>query len=98
MMEPLQTLQEFYTATSNDTRITSTHVAVYVALIYAWTFQNTNPIQITRKQIMHLAKIKSNATYQKCIRELQLFEYIIYQPSFHPRGKTLISFIKLFNS
>jgi hypothetical protein len=96
-MEPLQTLKDFYKATSDDTRITTAHVAVYVAFICVWSTQKMYPIQITRKQIMHLAKIKGIATYQKCIRELQLYEYILYQPSYNPQGKSVISLRNLLN-
>ena len=90
-MEPLQTLQDFYTATSSDTQITTTHVAVYVSMIYVWTIQKTNPIQITRRQIMKLSQVRGIATYQKVIKDLQN-KYILYVPSFNPAGKTTVAF------
>lgn len=33
---------------------------------------------------MATSRIASTATYQKCIKELRDFGYIIYQPSYHP--------------
>lgn len=42
---------------------------------------------------MPASKIKSNATYHKCINELKDFGYIKYIPSYDPYKKTQISII-----
>jgi hypothetical protein len=39
---------------------------------------------------MAFSKIASIATYHKCIRELDEYGYIHYQPSFHPAKGSLI--------
>lgn len=33
---------------------------------------------------MHFSRIKSIATYHKCLKELMDFGYISYEPSYHP--------------
>ena len=38
-----------------------------------------------RRTLMAFSKIASIATYHKCIRELDAFGYIRYQPSFDPK-------------
>ncbi|WP_454803175.1 hypothetical protein [Mucilaginibacter phyllosphaerae] len=40
---------------------------------------------MTRRELMAFSKIASIATYHKCIRELDAFGYIRYQPSYHPK-------------
>jgi hypothetical protein len=36
---------------------------------------------------MNLSKIRSTATYHKCLGDLVYFGFIDYKPSFHPKGK-----------
>lgn len=74
-----------------DKRLSSTHISLSSALFAAW--QNSgyaNPFGITRKQLMVFSKIASTATYHKCIKDLNDFGYIGYQPSFSPKQQSLI--------
>jgi len=43
-----------------------------------------DPFSISRSEMMENAKIQSNATYHKCVRDLVKFGYIRYVPSYHP--------------
>ena len=72
---------------SQDNRLTSSHVSLYLALLIVWE-QNSfaNSFNITRKKLMCISKIASFTTYHKCIRELEVAGYIKYEPSFHPQG------------
>jgi hypothetical protein len=69
-------------------------MAVFLAFLHVWSTQQTNPIVISRKQIMKLSRIKSIVTYQKIIRELHEGKYIMYSPSYNPQAKTLVKFPK----
>jgi hypothetical protein len=83
-------LKSFVQIARNDDRITAMHLSVYFALYFYSTKQNSNPIQITRKEIMRFAKV-SVATYHKVIRDLEVFGYISYSPSYHPAlGSTVL--------
>ena len=42
---------------------------------------NINPIIIIRVAIMKAAKINARYTYNKCMNNLQKFDYITYLPS-----------------
>jgi hypothetical protein len=55
---------------STDSRLIATHVS---------------PFPVTRRTLMAFSKIASIATYHKCIRELDAFGYIRYEPSFDPK-------------
>jgi hypothetical protein len=50
-----------------------------------------NPITITRDEMMKGSKIASNATYHKCIKDLQRLGYLDYNPSFNPYSGTSIT-------
>jgi hypothetical protein len=76
-------LTGFFERISIDERLNPTHISLYMALFQMWNMNRfTNPISISRSEIMRLSKIYSNATYHKCIRELHEFEYIQYLPSY----------------
>ena len=83
----------FFNEIGEDERLNPTHVSLFVAMIYHW-MQNefTHPLLIRRKDLMIISKIKSKATYHKCINELQNFGYIIYKPSYNPYSSTQIHF------
>jgi hypothetical protein len=69
---------------SQDNRLTSSHVSLYLALLMIWE-QNAfaNSFTITRKQLMSISKIGSFVTYHKCIKQLEEFGYIKYIPNFN---------------
>ena len=75
----------------SDKRVLATHVSLFTALFIFWQREGfVSPFAITRKTVMAYAKIASIATYHKCIRELDEYGYIRYQPSFHPAKGSLI--------
>jgi hypothetical protein len=69
-----------------DHRLNATHVSLFTALFVHWQRNIfASPFAVTRKELMSFSKIASVATYHKCIRELDAFGYIRYQPSYHPK-------------
>ncbi|TFF33498.1 hypothetical protein E2R66_25670 [Mucilaginibacter psychrotolerans] len=76
---------------SKDKRLNATHISLFTGLFVYWQRSDfANPFNITRKALMAYAKIASIATYHKCIRELDAYGYVRYQPSFHPAKGSLI--------
>ncbi|WP_462267759.1 hypothetical protein [Mucilaginibacter sp.] len=74
-----------------DERVLATHVSLFTALFIFWQRHGfVSPFSITRRTVMTFSKIASIATYHKCIRELDEYGYIRYQPSFHPAKGSLI--------
>jgi hypothetical protein len=74
-----------------DERLLATHVSLFTALFVQWQRNRfINPVRVTRRELMTFSKIASIATYHKCIRELDEFGYIRYQPSYHPAKGSLI--------
>lgn len=82
-MENLKPLSYFFLAIEKDFRISTTHIALYAALLqYRVEKGFVNPIQVYRHEITPLAKISSAYTYHKCIQELSSYGYIKYERSF----------------
>jgi hypothetical protein len=74
-----------------DKRILATHVSLLTALFVCWQRSGfISPFAITRKTLMGFSKIASIATYHKCIRELDEYGYIRYQPSYDPVRGSLV--------
>lgn len=81
-MEQLKPLSEFFNAIAGDPRISITHIGLYAALLQYWAaHQYQNPVQAYRHEIMQLAKISTKTTYHKCIKDLNQYGYIRYEPS-----------------
>lgn len=74
-----------------DPRLLATHVSLFTALFVCWQRNGfASPFAVTRKTLMAFSKIASIATYHKCIRELDQYGYIHYQPSYHPTNGSLV--------
>jgi hypothetical protein len=84
-MEKLEQLSFFISRVASDVRLRPTHIALSVALYHVWSSNGfRNAFNISRRQLMHAARIRSIATYHKVIGDLQAFGYLDYWPSYHP--------------
>ena len=76
---------------AKDQRLLATHISLYTALFVCWQRQGfAQPFAVCRRELMGFSKIASIATYHKCIRELDEYGYIRYQPSFDPIRGSLV--------
>ena len=92
----LKELTIFFSAIQHDEWITPFHISIYIALFEQWNLNHfENPVSISRRKIMDMSKISSNATYHKCMRELVEGGYIRYIPSYHPVLGSLVYFNQL---
>ncbi|WP_286778680.1 MULTISPECIES: hypothetical protein [Sphingobacterium] len=74
-----------------DSRMLATHVSLLTALFVLHGQQGyANPFSVSRRKLMAHCRIRSIATYHKCMRELDTFGYVRYQPSYHPTQGSLI--------
>jgi hypothetical protein len=82
-METLKPMSDFFMAIEKDFRISTTHIAIYAALLqYRIDKGFINPIQVFRQEVTSITKVSSPHTYHKCVRELSEYGYIKYEPSF----------------
>lgn len=92
-MEQLKPLSDFFTAIEQDGRISITHIGIYAALLeYRAQMGNNNPIVAFSYDIMKIAKISSAMTYHKCVKDLNAYGYIRYEPSFNKNRGSKIYF------
>lgn len=85
---------DFFGNVIKDHRMVPSHISLYVSLFQLWSMhQYQNPFRVSRKEVMKLGKVKSFATYHKCIKELHQAGFIIYSPSYHPYEGSLIEII-----
>ena len=79
---------------TKDDRLNPTHISMYLALFQYWNLSRfSNPISISRNEIMQLSKIGSKVTYHKCIKDLHYWSYLEYRPSHNPfKGSTVMMF------
>lgn len=89
-------LTNFYTAIKDDNRIGATHISLYMALFQLYNLNNfCNPVYISRSPLMVLAKISGLATYHKCIKQLQEYGYLRYEPSYNPAIRSKVFMLKM---
>lgn len=81
-MDNLKPLSAFFLAIEKDFRISTTHIAIYAALLqFRMDKGFVNPLQAYSREIQKIAKIASPKTYHKCMRELDSYGYVIYLPT-----------------
>ncbi len=93
-MNYIRHLTGFFDRAAKDYRLNSTHISLYMAIFQMWNVNRfKNPISLTRSEAMELSKVGSQTTYHKCMKELHLYGYLRYDPSYHPlRGSWVYLF------
>jgi hypothetical protein len=92
-MDTLKPLTDFFSAIEKDFRISSTHIAIYAALLqYRQVKGFINPINAYRYEIMEIAKISGPYTYHKCMKELSEYGYIRYVPTRKRNQRSAVHF------
>lgn len=93
-MDNLKPLSAFFLAIEKDFRISTTHIAIYAALLLFRIDKGfINPIQAYSIEIQKIAKIMSPKTYHKCMRELHEYGYLFYVPTKNKNRRSSIYFI-----
>jgi hypothetical protein len=91
-MNYIKHLTGFFNRIAFEKSLNPTHISLYITIFQFWNVNRfKNPITVTRYEMMKGSKISSNATYHKCIKELQRLGYLEYIPSFNPYSGTLIT-------
>lgn len=98
-MYKIKHISRFFVPLIEDERILPSHISMYVSLFQCWSLnQFQNPFRISRADIMRSSKIRSLATYHKCIKELHSAGFIIYSPSYDPYQGSLIELVDFENT
>lgn len=93
-MNYIKHLTGFFNKIADENKLNPTHISLYLALFQCWNVNRfKNPTGISREEIMKASKINSNATYHKCMKELQNLGFIEYLPTFNPHSSSNINMI-----
>jgi hypothetical protein len=99
MMNYTTNINSFFDCVIQDNCLLPSHISMYVSLFQLWRINEfRTPFRICRKELMKLSKIKSFATYHKCIRELHHAGYINYCPNYNSYKGSLIEIRDLGNN
>lgn len=86
-MEKKLLMSEFILKAHELEKIQLSHMSLFLAIYHQWQVSEcVQPIKITRRMLMKDSKIRSIATYHRCMTDLDNFDFIEYQPSYHPKG------------
>lgn len=86
----------FYQKACADNRISPTHISLYFALAHEAGHTLAIPFYLRRPEVMRKAKICSPVTLNRCLRELHVYGYIEYKPSYRP-GQSKVRLVALDN-
>lgn len=84
----------FFERIGDDQRLLPSHVGLVMALFYYHDCGSELAcFQASRKKLMRFSRIRSIATYHKCLSELVTYGYVEYRPSWHPEKGSRFRFI-----
>jgi hypothetical protein len=84
---------------ATDERLTPHHISLYITLFQCWNLNHfRNPVSISRAEVMYISKIGSVNTYLKCLKELDAWSYICYEPSFNPQRGSKVHLYRFDNA
>lgn len=76
-------VNQFFTAIKKDPCISTTHISIYMALVfYARNQPEDSTIHVYSQQIIDICKLSSRSTYYRCMHDLHAFGYLQYTPVF----------------
>lgn len=84
-------INSFFDRIIQEEWLLPSHISMYISLFQLWSVDGyRNPFRICREEVMKLSKIRSFATYHKCIRELHHAGFINYWPTYNSYKGSLI--------
>lgn len=77
-------LSQFLMSVAENPRILASHISLFSAIL-CFKKSDDNVFNVSRNKLMTLSKVRSTATYHKCLSELIDFGYLKYIPSYNPQ-------------
>ena len=82
----------FYVNMRDDHRIGPVHISLFIALVTEAGLLIDYSFVVRRDALMRFAKIQSRVTYNRCMRELHAYGYIVYRPSY-VAGQSMVKLV-----
>lgn len=94
-IDPSKKGLEYLDDICNDNRLTVWHISLLLAITRLAYRQNEGKIiRVSRSKLMKMSHINTTPTYHKYFKELQIFGYIQYTPSYHPGYRSIVELLK----
>lgn len=96
MLIPRHSFSGYFELIAADKRLLPSHIGLIMALFYhqdegnPWGF-----FHASRSRLMRFSRIRSIATYHKCLSEMVSYGYLEYIPSWHPVKASRFRFIQI---
>lgn len=91
----IQHLNAVFQSFQEDSRLNPTHISLYMAFFQLWNHHRfCKKFHVNREDVMKLSKIGSKSTYHRCVKELNHYNYLIYEPSHNPFKGSIIKMLK----
>lgn len=93
---PRHVFSSYFERLADDNRLLPSHIGLIMALFYhqekdhPWGF-----FHASRSRLMRYSRIRSVATYHKCLSELVSYGYLEYIPSWHPIKASRFRFLQV---
>ena len=84
----------FYAKFRDDHRVGPLHISLFVALVVEAGLLPDFSFVVRRDTLMGFAKIQSRVTYNRCMRELHVYGYIVYRPSY-VAGQSMVKLVMI---
>lgn len=84
-MDKYEQLTCFLSRITSDSRMKPVHISLSLAICNLWILNHLHKsVRVSRAILMRASRIRSNATYHKTLKDLQMYGYVQYSPSYHP--------------
>lgn len=76
-------LSRFLLSVAGNPKISASHISLFSAILCCRKSEEKT-VNVSRRRLMGYSKLRSTATYHKCISDLVDAGFILYSPSFNP--------------
>ena len=98
-MNYVRHLNGFFRKLEQDERMSAYHISLYLSCFQLWNLNRfKDSFQVSRMEMMRLARIGSVNTYAKCIKELHEWGYVRYSASSNYHRGSILSCISFETS
>ncbi|MET4545619.1 hypothetical protein ABIE26_002937 [Pedobacter africanus] len=77
-----------------DPRLRVYHMVILMAILNLWVAGSSpGAISISRRSMLEVTRIGGIGTYHRYMKDLRVFGYIEYTPSYHPRFGSKVALV-----
>lgn len=82
-------LKRFLNSVAENPKILASHISLFSAILCCRKCGSDTFI-VSRRRLMELSKLRSTATYHKCLKDLIQSDFLEYKPSYSPFEESIV--------